>query len=158
MGDNETKTGAGNRAKHAFEHYHSKHDTYPDFGVGLEGGVDFKEQYELECFAWCVIFDGVKYGAAKSASFNLPSAVGKLVADGMELGHADDAVFGTTNSKQGQGAVGQLTRGLISRTAYYEPVVVLACIPFLWPELYPPPAPSPSSSSSSAPLPHESAS
>ena len=111
----------------------------PTFGVGLEGGVVYNDR-NLECFAWCVAYDGHQFGTAKSASFTLPKAIRDLVADGVELGHADDQVFGTVNSKQGQGAIGQLTKGLITRTQYYEPIVILACVPFMWPDLYPPPS------------------
>jgi len=40
------------------------------------------------------------------------------------------------NSKQKSGAVGHLTKGVIDRTAYYVPAVVLAYIPWENPELY----------------------
>lgn len=54
----------------------------------------------------------------------------------MELGAADDHLFGTINSKQSGGSVGQFTRGVIDRTRYYEHAVVLAFVPFLWNSLY----------------------
>jgi non-canonical (house-cleaning) NTP pyrophosphatase len=54
----------------------------------------------------------------------------------MELGAADDLVFDTTNSKQKEGSVGQLTHGVIDRKNFYEQAVVLAFIRFQWPELY----------------------
>lgn len=66
----------------------------------------------------------------------LPKCISELVLGGMELGDADDTVFRTINSKQNQGTIGQLTRGRITRTDYYEPVVILAFVPFFWPELY----------------------
>lgn len=56
---------------------------------------------------------------------------------GMELGDADDAVFGTKNAKQGDGTVGHLTHNVIDRTKYYTSAVILAMIPFHWPDLYP---------------------
>lgn len=137
IGDSETCTGAQNRARNSFECYAEYCQKRPHYGVGLEGGVEFSDKNSLECFAWCVVYDGFQFGTAKSASFSLPKAIGDLVAGGMELGHADDQVFGTVNSKQGQGAIGQLTKGLITRTQYYEPIVILACVPFMWPGLYP---------------------
>ena len=54
----------------------------------------------------------------------------------MELGDADDQVFGTHNSKQKGGAVGLLTHQLIDRTAYYREAIILALIPFVQPEFY----------------------
>ena len=56
----------------------------------------------------------------------------QLVRDGMELGDADDEVMGTVGAKQGAGTVGALTRGVIDRSEYYEPAVVLAMVPLLW--------------------------
>jgi non-canonical (house-cleaning) NTP pyrophosphatase len=40
-----------------------------------------------------------------------------LVESGKELGDADDIVFGKSNSKQQNGAVGILTHDIITRTA-----------------------------------------
>jgi hypothetical protein len=50
---------------------------------------------QLECFAWVVV--QAPSGAtshARTASFTLPAAVSQLVLQGLELGDADDAVFG----------------------------------------------------------------
>jgi non-canonical (house-cleaning) NTP pyrophosphatase len=62
--------------------------------------------------------------------FYLPDEVAALVRGGMELGHADDVVFGRSNSKQEDGSVGLLTGGVINRETYYAHAVVLALIPF----------------------------
>lgn len=139
FGDEETVLGAKNRAAAAYDRYKEMNGARPDFSVGLEGGVS-QLNGDLECFAWIAIFDGTTFGTAKSATFVLPRRISDLVLGGMELGDADDAVFGTMNSKQNQGAIGQLTRGRITRAEYYEPVVILAFVPFSWPELYPPTA------------------
>jgi hypothetical protein len=45
-------------------------------------------------------------------------------------------VFKRRKSGQGNGTVGKLTRGLISRTDYYAHTVTLALIPFMNPTLY----------------------
>ncbi len=80
---------------------------------------------------------GKTLGTSRTSAFFLPHVIRDLVTkEGLELGAADDRVFGTQNSKQAAGAVGQLTKGVIDRTAYYEQAVVLAFIPFQWPELY----------------------
>jgi inosine/xanthosine triphosphatase len=139
LGDAETQQGATQRAKSAYDLYHQNHSVYPDFSVGLEGGIQrvHSDVADFDCFAWAAIFDGKRIGTARSASFLLPRQIGELLNSGLELGEADDAVFGTTNSKQKQGTIGQLTNGLISRTQYYEPIVILAYVPFFWPTLYP---------------------
>jgi inosine/xanthosine triphosphatase len=137
MGDVETKTGAANRAKAAYVEYTNDKGTAPKYAIGLEGGVLLSELNELECMAWMAIYDGSKVGYARTASFGLPPAIRDLVVnEGMELGHADDKVFGKTNSKQSAGAVGLLSHGVIDRAQYYEHAIVLAYFPFQWPDLY----------------------
>jgi non-canonical (house-cleaning) NTP pyrophosphatase len=59
-----------------------------------------------------------------------------LIDTGKELGEADDIVFGHTNSKQKNGAVGILTGNVIVRTSYYTEAVILASIPFKNAEIY----------------------
>lgn len=130
MGEEETLLGARNRAQYCRE-------ARPEasYWVGVEGGITDHGD-EMEAFAWMAVLSAGKEGKARTANFYLPEAVATLVRQGVELGHADDQVFGRSNSKQGNGAVGILTNGLIDRTAYYEPAVILALIPFMQPELY----------------------
>jgi len=63
--------------------------------------------------------------------------VAKLVSSGLELGEADDQVFGTQGSKQHNGAVGLLTHDVLTRDGFYAQAVQLALIPFINPQLYP---------------------
>jgi inosine/xanthosine triphosphatase len=138
MGDVQTKLGAENRARNAFEEYFRANNTYPAFAIGLEGGVLLNPESEMECFAYMAVYNGDKFGFSRTCTFCLPHAIRDLVInEGLELGVADDRVFGTSNSKQSSGAVGLLTNGVIDRAAYYEQAVILAFIPFQWPELYP---------------------
>lgn len=130
MDDAETLHGAESRAKNA-------QATAPDayFWVGVEGGVEDRESV-LHGFAWVVVLSRDLEGRSRTASFEIPPEVAELVRNGIELGHADDQVFGRTNSKQKNGAVGLLTADVIDRVALYEPAVVLALIPFRNRELY----------------------
>ena len=81
--------------------------------------------------------NAITWGYAKTASFLLPPALCTLVLDkNMELGHADDLVFGRVNSKHGSGTVGKLTDGEIDRMEYYVHALKLALIPWVRPELY----------------------
>ena len=101
-----------------------------DYYVGLEGGVEYIEK-NLFSFAWIVVEDKTgKRGEARTGTFMLPSAVAQLIASGMELGDANDQVFGLENSKQKNGALGILTDDLITRTSEYANGVILALIPF----------------------------
>ena len=130
MDDQETLTGAGNRAD-------SCKSEVPDadFWIGLEGGCQFDGD-DLEAFAWMVIKSGSMVGKARTSTFILPPSVAELVKGGMELGHADDIVFKRNNSKQKNAAVGILTRDLIDRASYYEQALILALIPFMNEEIY----------------------
>ena len=151
MTDEETLQGAINRATNA----RAAHPT-ADYWVGIEGGCEEKHS-ELWTFAWVVVVgsnslprlraggglserkeadvvrEGVNElltGKARTGAFMLPQEVASLVRSGIELGHADDQVFGRSNSKQTNGAVGLLTADLIDRQRYYEHAVVLALVPF----------------------------
>ena len=122
--DSETFQGALNRLKNVSQ------TTNADFWVGIEGGIEEKNS-EMEAFAWVVVKakDG-KLGKGRTATFFLPPKVTELIKQGKELGEADDIVFGRTNSKQENGAVGILTDNVINRTKYYTAAIILALIPF----------------------------
>ncbi len=132
VGDDETLLGATNRAQAA-------HLQYPDsdYWVGIEGGIDEKDG-EMSAFAWVFVAGGEMTGKGKSGTFYLPSKVAAIVRQGKELGEADDIVFGRSNSKQENGAIGLLTDDVIDRAALYESAVILALVPFKNPHLYMP--------------------
>jgi non-canonical (house-cleaning) NTP pyrophosphatase len=78
------------------------------------------------------------FGVAKTASFVLPPPVVSLIQNkGLELGDADDQIFGRVNGKHGSGTVGILSKGLIDRAAYYEHAILLALVPWFRPDVYP---------------------
>jgi inosine/xanthosine triphosphatase len=144
--DEETFVGALNRARRTAEL-----QPEADFWVGIEGGVQecgFDACHnEMMAFAWVVVLasapgyiaQGVaelRCGKGRTGTFFLPKAVVELVRQGMELGAADDAVFGRSNSKQENGAVGLLTGDVIDRALLYEGAVALALIPFRNQALY----------------------
>lgn len=142
IGDDEIKLGANNRARKAYELFLKKNGVAPAYSIGIEGGIlitnEGTDEEGMDCMAWIVIYDGLSFGKARTASFNLPQAICDLIKDGVELGIADDMTFTRMNAKQGEGTVGHLTRGVMDRTAYYVPAVVLALIPLQWPSLWPP--------------------
>ena len=96
--DAETFTGALNRAQNASK------EILADFWVGIEGGVEQKDD-GMEAFAWVVIkSSNGKTGRGRTATFFLPPQIAELITTGKELGEADDIVFGVQNSKQENGA------------------------------------------------------
>lgn len=123
--------GAWNRANNA-----SKEITSADFWVGIEGGVEEKDS-NMEAFAYIAIKSANgKFSKSKTGTFILPAKIAELIKQGKELGEADDIVFGQTNSKQKNGAVGILTNNVVDRTKYYADAVILALIPFKNEHLY----------------------
>lgn len=130
FGDEETITGARNRARAAREALDA------DLGLGLEGGVVDSPEGLRTC-AWCVVVhrDG-REGVGGSLAMPLPDAVAKMIRGGMELGHAMDALVAERGTKHGKGAVGILTAGRIDRQGAYEVLVTYAMAPFVTPEIY----------------------
>ena len=130
MGDAETIRGARTRAAAA------RAACDADLGVGLEGGVVDGPEGMRSC-AWCVVVhrDG-REGVGGSLAMPLPDAVAAMIREGMELGHAMDALVARHGTKHGAGAVGILTDGRIDRQAAYEVLVTYALAPFLTPALY----------------------
>jgi inosine/xanthosine triphosphatase len=131
MTDSETYQGALNRAQHA-----RLARPEVDYWVGIEGGCEDKYG-ELFAYAWMVVLsrEGLS-GKGRSGAFCLPREISALIREGVELGEADDRVFGRSNSKQMNGAVGLLTADAINRQVYYEHALVLALIPFKNPALH----------------------
>ncbi len=126
----ETMTGAVNRTNNAKTRLQDA-----DYWVGIEGGIE-KINDEMEAFAWIVIESKNMKGKARTGTFFLPKKIVELIDEGKELGEADDIVFGGTNSKQKNGAVGILTENIITRTSYYTEAIILALIPFRNFEIY----------------------
>ena len=130
MSDSETKLGAQNRIKNA-----KILIPQADFWVAIEGGVE-EIGDKMTAFAYIMVESANKTGESKTATFIIPHKISELIKQGLELGAADDQVFGGTNSKQKNGSVGILTGDLITRTNFYESSVILALIPFLNSDLY----------------------
>lgn len=124
MSDQETRQGARNRVDNA-----KLKSPEADFWVGLEGGLDLFDGH-LMAFAWMVIAgSNNRFSETRSATLPLPPKVQTLVSEGLELGEANDRVFSTLNSKQGGGAFGLLTDGLLTRESIYTQTLILALIP-----------------------------
>jgi len=132
MSDAQTLSGALNRAQHARALVPEA-----DYWVGIEGGIEAFGA-ELAAFAWVAVVCSLHgtTGKARSATFFLPPAVSAHLREGKELGAADDLVFGRSNSKQENGAVGLLTGNVLDREGLYEQAVILACVPFKNAALY----------------------
>lgn len=131
MSETETLRGAKHRVNNAI-----KLIPDADYWIGLEGGVEIKNN-EMESFAWIYISDKKgKIGKGRTGTFFLPKKISTLVKQGKELGEADDIVFKLHNSKQKMGTIGILSRNAVDRTEYYKQAVIFALLPFVNPDLY----------------------
>lgn len=130
MTDAETLQGARQRAENA-------RAACPDadYWVGIEGGIE-ESGLDMLAFAWVVVISTNRAGCGRTGAFFLPPRVAELVRAGKELGEADDIVFGRSNSKQENGAVGLLTGDVVDRAGFYEHAVILALVSFKNPDLY----------------------
>lgn len=128
--EEETIRGAKNRTEQIFKKYN------PDFGVGIEGGLEYIEN-KLYLTAWiCIKSKDGQMELGRAASFRLPPKIEKLIKKGKELGDASDIIFGTHNSKQKMGAIGLLSKERLDRIKLYEHGVLSALLPFLNKKLY----------------------
>ena len=123
MNEAETMAGAENRAAEA-----RKEAPEADYWVGIEGGIE-DLSHGMLAYAWIVILSDGPVAKGRTGGFVLPETVATLVRGGMELGHANDQVFGRENSKQQEGAIGLLTENTLDRTELYEHGVLLALAP-----------------------------
>lgn len=134
MSDEETRRGARQRAERARERRPNA-----DYWVGLEGGLEWPDGLCLAS-AWMAVLDARgRIGEARTPTLPLPPRVAELVRGGLELGEANDQVFGTRDSKSGGGAFGLLTGGRRTRRMVYAETLELALIP-LTHELWSPPS------------------
>ncbi|MEM7367778.1 MAG: inosine/xanthosine triphosphatase [Bacteroidota bacterium] len=128
--EEETRLGARNRAEGA-----KKKFPEADYWVGIEGGIE-EVDTDMHAFAWMAVIHKGHMGEGRTATFFLPPPVAELIRAGDELGVADDKIFGVSNSKQANGAIGLLSNNVIIRETLYVPAIVMALIPFKNPELY----------------------
>src|SRR5688500_3336134 len=108
MSNSESIRGARNPAIRA------RHSGGADFEVGIEGGL---EQVDGRWFStgWVVTVDPQsREGISSSMVRPVPLPSMALVLDGMELGSANDVVFGKTNSEQATGLIGLLTNDVLT--------------------------------------------
>lgn len=125
MSDDETRQGSINRVRNA-----KKLNSEADFWVGLEGGIGLVAG-QMHSFAWISVLEKEnKISSTRTATFTLPELVVKEIDAGLELGHAMDKIHSDHNLKQKQGAVGVLTKGIVSRTDLYLTAIITALVPF----------------------------
>ena len=127
----EAVVGARNRARSALKLLNA------DFGVGIEGGL-FKLANTYYCagFVWIERKDGA-YSTGMTGWFECPKAFVDKLLSGVELGVLMAELSGKPNIKREEGAIGYFTRGVITRTDFYEHGVIMALTKFIAGEKWP---------------------
>jgi len=128
--DDEAIEGALNRAKEGLKKVKA------DFGLGLEGTtVDTK--YGMFLCGWVAVVDkNGTFGLGCTSKIQLPEKVAEEIRNGKELGPVMDTLFGEKDIKKRQGAVGVLTKNLITRKDAFEQAIISAFARFIVPEYY----------------------
>lgn len=128
--DEEAITGALNRARKAMEKENA------DFAVGLEG-TTIDTKHGMFLCGWVAVIDrNGRIGLGCTSKIMLPEKVANEIRNGSELGPVMDSLLGEEDIKKRQGAVGVLTKNLVTRKDAFEQAVLSAFARFITPELY----------------------
>jgi len=125
----ETIRGAINRAKSVYA------DEKYDMSVGIEAGLFKVGEMTLD-LQYCAIYDGSWLTLGCGSGFEYPPAVLDEVLGGKEVGDVMSRVAGVENLGEKEGAIGFLSRSILSRTQLTEQSVFMALIPRMNPGLY----------------------
>lgn len=128
--DEQVIQGAVERAKKALQAC--------DFGVGIEAGLIWNPYLETHFdVQYCAIIDHLKkLTVGHGPGFIYPKKVLTEVKNGMTVGQVMDQISGQKNLGEKEGAIGYLSKGLLSRTKLCEQAVLMALVPRIKGELY----------------------
>ncbi len=136
----DTMAGARQRAEALVVIARQRNEPWKYF-VGLEGGLDVVMEGSRRLVFlqnWAYVSDGRGLGAfGQSGGILLPDAlVASVVDQGVELAEAIDSFAGSAGIRDGQGAWGVLTGGMITRQDAFRVALIAAFAPFLNPAAY----------------------
>jgi len=133
--NDDTFKGAKNRAD-ALHKLNKEYNLGADFMVGIEGGIIniCDNWFAFGCI--CIINKEGKAAFGTSSHFPLPGQIIAELMKGIELGKVIDDLSDQSNSKQKTGAIGFLTKNIITRKDLYSQGIITALIPFINPVLF----------------------
>jgi inosine/xanthosine triphosphatase len=133
IGDEETRSGARNRAVAALDEgiRALKQADRPVrsqevLGVGLEGGVFFFGE-EVWSTVWVAVTDatGALY-ESNGARFKVPEIIAQRIKNGEEMGPVVNTVIGTGDVRHSIGMIGVITGKFVDRTEEYGGIAKMA--------------------------------
>lgn len=108
--------------------------------LGLEGGLHAVEEAgtsRVFLESWAYVTNGTRGHFGRSGAVELPEALAEeVLVRGTELSVAVDAFAGAAGIRDGQGAWGVLSGGLVSRQDAFRVAVVAAFAPFYNDHMY----------------------
>lgn len=109
-----------------------------DFGVGIEAGLHWnttaKNYFDVQ---YCAIVDKLgNITIGHGSGFCYPKSVIDDVKKGATVGEAMETLTGIKNIGEKMGAIGYLSKGMLSREKLTEQAVLMALIPRIRKELY----------------------
>ncbi|WP_206830456.1 DUF84 family protein [Alicyclobacillus fructus] len=120
LSDLETRQGAIERARRARLH------TGAHLGIGLEGGVE-ETEHGMLLVNWAAVTHGDgEIAIGGGLRMMLPDEIAEGIRAGRELGDVMDAWAGRTGLRHGDGAIGVLTGGRITRADMFRDALICA--------------------------------
>ncbi|MFC5604467.1 DUF84 family protein [Sporosarcina koreensis] len=119
FGDEETRTGALNRATNA------ANEQGDAIGIGLEGGVRVVGEEMFVCNWGALALPSGKSFTAGGAQIPLPEEIASELRDGRELGIVVDEYFKASGIRFSEGAIGMFTAHAVTRDKLFEHVMQL---------------------------------
>ncbi|MDO8122958.1 MAG: inosine/xanthosine triphosphatase [Candidatus Hermodarchaeota archaeon] len=131
MSQQETLTGAHNRAQKAWEA-----DTSIDYAVGIEAGVFSIETYFL-VQGFAVVRKDDEVGLGCSVAFEVsPNLIAKIDPSSDRSKQTVEQLLGRSNIFHQEGVVGVLTQNQLTRTQILRDAVICALPRFLLPQYF----------------------
>ena len=130
----ETITGARNRAANAL-----KEIPDADFGVGIEGGLEYSEQTGYILRAWCVIIrksDHREFLGSSTGMWLPESLITYMKVNNVDLSRAIEIILGLSDIGKKDGIYGLFTGGKVTRKHAFIDALQMALWPLQYPEYF----------------------
>jgi inosine/xanthosine triphosphatase len=133
IGEEQTYEASRWRVKKARNHQSSY-----DFYVGIEGGVVLTSHNKPRIIVYSSVGNGSFIETVRGCEIPLPQQFYEQLLNShhTELGDLMTNISGISNIKQKEGAVGFLTRNIVTRFDILKQSIMMALIPFLNPDYF----------------------
>ncbi len=107
-----------------------------DFCLGIEGGLLKLGEMWFGAGVVCVVDSHGRESYGTTPMFEMPASIVREVLDGRELGDIIDEVSGEPHVRRSGGAVGYLTKGMLTKMSVYEDGILAALAPCVSADVY----------------------